>query len=71
MKRIKFINTSSKENADLDDIVSSNQIKTCVPICPGSPEEKSKLMFSMNDIGGTGFLSKEEFARMLRFDQFF
>ncbi|XP_035521216.1 dual oxidase 1 [Morone saxatilis] len=31
----------------------------------GSPEEKSKLMFSMNDIGGTG-LSKEEFARMLR-----
>lgn len=34
---------------------------------PGSPEEKSKLMFSMNDIGGTGFLSKEEFARMLRF----
>lgn len=32
----------------------------------GSPEEKSKLMFSMNDIGETGFLSKEEFARMLR-----
>ncbi|XP_070687320.1 dual oxidase 1 [Pempheris klunzingeri] len=32
----------------------------------GSPEEKSKLMFSMNDIGGTGFLSKEEFSRMLR-----
>ncbi|XP_034541530.1 dual oxidase 1 [Notolabrus celidotus] len=32
----------------------------------GSPEEKSKLLFSMHDIGGTGFLSKEEFARMLR-----
>lgn len=32
----------------------------------GSPEEKSKLMFSMNDIGGTGFLTKEEFERMLR-----
>ncbi|KAM3608924.1 uncharacterized protein V6R79_006848 [Siganus canaliculatus] len=32
----------------------------------GSPEEKSKLMFSMNDIGGTGFLTKEEFIRMLR-----
>ncbi|KAM9377184.1 dual oxidase 1 [Pholidichthys leucotaenia] len=32
----------------------------------GSPEEKSKLMFSMNDISGTSFLSKEEFARMLR-----
>uniref|UniRef100_A0A3P9PLI5 NAD(P)H oxidase (H2O2-forming) n=1 Tax=Poecilia reticulata TaxID=8081 RepID=A0A3P9PLI5_POERE len=32
----------------------------------GSPEEKSQLMFSMNDIGGTGCLSKEEFARMLR-----
>lgn len=28
-------------------------------------------MFSMNDIDGTGFLSKEEFARMLRFDQSF
>ena len=27
-------------------------------------------MFSMNDIGGTGYLSKEEFARMLRFDPF-
>lgn len=27
-------------------------------------------MFSMNDIGGTGFLSKDEFARMLRFDWF-
>lgn len=25
------------------------------------------LMFTMNDIGGTGSLSKEEFARMLRF----
>lgn len=36
-------------------------------MCSGSPEEKSKLMFSMNDIGETGFLSKEEFARMLRF----
>ncbi|MEQ2286192.1 hypothetical protein AMECASPLE_039754 [Ameca splendens] len=32
----------------------------------GSPEEKSQLMFSMNDIGGTGYLSKVEFARMLR-----
>lgn len=27
------------------------------------------LMFTMNDIGGTGSLSREEFARMLRFDQ--
>ncbi|XP_075883262.1 dual oxidase 1 [Nelusetta ayraudi] len=32
----------------------------------GSPEEKSMLMFTMNDIGGTGSLSREEFARMLR-----
>uniref|UniRef100_H3C2A7 NAD(P)H oxidase (H2O2-forming) n=1 Tax=Tetraodon nigroviridis TaxID=99883 RepID=H3C2A7_TETNG len=32
----------------------------------GSPEEKSSLMFSMNDIGGTGSLSQAEFARMLR-----
>jgi len=38
-----------------------------VCVAPGSPEEKSQLMFSMNDIGGTGYLSKEEFARMLRF----
>lgn len=28
-------------------------------------------MFSMNDIGGTGSLSKGEFARMLRFDPHF
>lgn len=28
------------------------------------------LMFTMNDIGGTGSLSREEFARMLRFEQF-
>ncbi|XP_077372320.1 dual oxidase 2 isoform X2 [Festucalex cinctus] len=32
----------------------------------GTPEEKSKLMFSMNDISGTGSLSKQDFARMLR-----
>lgn len=36
-------------------------------VSPGSPEEKSSLMFSMNDLGGTGSLSKGEFARMLRF----
>lgn len=36
-------------------------------VSPGSPEEKSSLMFSMNDIGGTGSLSPGEFARMLRF----
>lgn len=35
---------------------------------PGSAEEKSSLMFSMNDIGGTGFLTRGEFARMLRFE---
>lgn len=28
------------------------------------------LMFTMNDIGGTGSLSREEFARMLRFGHF-
>lgn len=28
-------------------------------------------MFSMNDIGGTGSLSKGDFARMLRFDPHF
>lgn len=28
------------------------------------------LMFTMNDIGGTGTLSREEFARMLRFARF-
>lgn len=27
-------------------------------------------MFSMNDIDGTGVLSKEEFSRMLRFDRY-
>ncbi|XP_019712822.1 dual oxidase 1 [Hippocampus comes] len=32
----------------------------------GTSEEKSKLMFTMNDISGTGFLSKEDFSRMLR-----
>lgn len=34
---------------------------------PGSPQEKSKLMFTMYDIDGNGFLSKEEFFRMLRY----
>lgn len=28
------------------------------------------LMFTMNDIGGTGSLSREEFARMLRLERF-
>lgn len=28
-------------------------------------------MFSMNDIGGTGSLSKGDFARMLRFEPLF
>ncbi|KAJ8417637.1 hypothetical protein AAFF_G00224800 [Aldrovandia affinis] len=32
----------------------------------GSPEEKSRLMFNMHDISGDGFLSKEEFSRLLR-----
>lgn len=40
-------------------------------VSPGSPEEKSSLLFSMNDIGGTGSLSKGEFARMLRFEPHF
>ncbi|XP_015678755.1 dual oxidase 2 [Protobothrops mucrosquamatus] len=32
----------------------------------GSPQEKSRLMFDMYDIDGNGFLSKDEFFRMLR-----
>uniref|UniRef100_A0A671MYW1 NAD(P)H oxidase (H2O2-forming) n=1 Tax=Sinocyclocheilus anshuiensis TaxID=1608454 RepID=A0A671MYW1_9TELE len=32
----------------------------------GTPEEKSKLSFSMHDIKGDGFLSKEEFTSLLR-----
>lgn len=36
-------------------------------ILTGSSEEKSKLMFLMNDIDRKGYLSKEEFIRMLRF----
>lgn len=37
------------------------------PSPPGSPEEKSKVMFRMYDIDENGFLSKEEFLRMLRY----
>ena len=48
--------------------LSLDYVITNVSISAGSPEEKSKLMFSMNNIDGSGFLSKEEFARMLRFD---
>lgn len=48
--------------------LSSLHVSDDMCMYSGSPEEKSKLMFSMNDIGGTGFLSKEEFARMLRLD---
>ena len=36
------------------------------PSPPGSPEEKSKVMFRMYDIDENGFLSKKEFLRMLR-----
>ncbi|XP_016133248.1 dual oxidase 1-like [Sinocyclocheilus grahami] len=32
----------------------------------GTPEEKSKLLFSMHDIKEDGFLSKEEFTSLLR-----
>ncbi|KAA0724256.1 Dual oxidase 1 [Triplophysa tibetana] len=32
----------------------------------GTPEEKSKLLFSMHDIKEDGFLSKEEFSSLLR-----
>ncbi|XP_077067339.1 dual oxidase 1 [Siphateles boraxobius] len=32
----------------------------------GTPEEKSKLLFSMHDIREDGFLSKEEFTSLLR-----
>ncbi|XP_030621162.1 dual oxidase 1 [Chanos chanos] len=32
----------------------------------GTPEEKTKLLFSMHDIRGDGFLSKEEFSTLLR-----
>lgn len=37
------------------------------PSPPGSPEEKSKVMFRMYDIDENGFLSKKEFLRMLRY----
>ncbi|XP_054095557.1 dual oxidase 1 isoform X3 [Callithrix jacchus] len=33
---------------------------------PGSPEEKSRLMFRMYDFDGNGLISKDEFIRMLR-----
>ncbi|XP_055048116.2 dual oxidase 1 [Misgurnus anguillicaudatus] len=32
----------------------------------GTPEEKSRLLFSMHDIKGDGLLSKEEFSSLLR-----
>ncbi|XP_051545343.1 dual oxidase 1-like [Myxocyprinus asiaticus] len=32
----------------------------------GTPEEKSKLLFSVHNIKGDGFLSKEEFSSLLR-----
>lgn len=32
----------------------------------GTSEEKSKLLFSMHDIKGEGFLSKEDFCSLLR-----
>jgi dual oxidase len=35
-------------------------------LLPGSPEEKSRLMFRMYDFDGNGLISKDEFIRMLR-----
>lgn len=37
-----------------------------VLLLPGSPEEKSRLMFRMYDFDGNGLISKDEFIRMLR-----
>lgn len=37
-----------------------------VLLLPGSPEEKSHLMFRMYDFDGNGLISKDEFIRMLR-----
>uniref|UniRef100_A0A672S7L0 NAD(P)H oxidase (H2O2-forming) n=1 Tax=Sinocyclocheilus grahami TaxID=75366 RepID=A0A672S7L0_SINGR len=39
---------------------------TMFAVNPGTPEEKSKLLFSMHDIKEDGFLSKEEFTSLLR-----
>lgn len=38
----------------------------CGPPAPGTPEEKSRLMFRMYDFDGNGLISKDEFIRMLR-----
>ena len=40
-----------------------------VLLLPGSPEEKSRLMFRMYDFDGNGLISKDEFIRMLRLVQ--
>jgi len=32
----------------------------------GGPQEKAKLLFDMYDVGGTGQLSREDFATMLK-----
>lgn len=37
-----------------------------VILMKGSPEEKSKLMFKMYDVDGSGSMSKEEFSQLLR-----
>lgn len=43
----------------------------CLFLTPsGSPEEKSKVMFRMYDVDENGFLSKEEFLRMVRYSSF-
>lgn len=35
----------------------------------GSPEDKSRLMFTMYDLDANGFLSKDEFFTMMRYGQ--
>lgn len=37
-----------------------------VLLLPGSPEERSRLMFRMYGFDGNGLISEDEFIRMLR-----
>lgn len=52
---------------DKNDFISFREFMDMTVIFfKGTPEQKIKLMFDMYDINGTGSLSRDEFANMLR-----